>query len=200
MIRAGTMAVLALLAAAPGPVRAQGHFADRDAQYTFSGVAFPAAADTFLVMRAVRWPQTSAGVQLHYASPIAPRAQLDIYVYPVGEGDEGGHRTLREEFDGTLEGIGSYARENMEGVEVAVGEGSPVTLTGPAGTGHTGWMALTTYTQGGETRRSLLYLFEKNGHFLKYRATHGQNLHDMLDPRIERFVAESLERVVPGGR
>lgn len=188
------LAALLLMSSAE-VLSAQGHFADRSEQYHFSGVTFPAAVDTFLVLRATRWPQPALGIQLHYGSPLAPRGQFDIYVYPVPE-PEGAARSVEEEFRTAMGGIRRYADENMEGVEVTVESEDPVTITTPTGETYEGWKAHTTYRNDSSVRRSLLYVFAKDGHFLKYRITHDEERSELLDPRLRAFLEASLGRVV----
>lgn len=192
------LAVLQLSSFAPGA--AQTHFDDRDAQFTFSKVEFPAVADTFAVMSTRRWPQPARGVVIHYESPIAPAAHLDLYVSPLDRvrGSDGsiGER-VRREFERSLEGIQLYIDINREDTEVVVESTDSTVITGASGREYVGWVADVTLTTGSKSERSLLYLFEKNGSSVKYRITHERSLRSMLHEHIDAFVRETLERIQP---
>lgn len=198
---------VALLAATnlASPASAQSVFDRRSDDFTFAGVTFPAVVDTFAVLSVSRWPQVSMGVAIHYASPIASRSNFDVYVYPVP--DSLLQRTsevdrLEAEFAEALAGISEY-REGRDGVTVELDYEEPSGMAWD-GVQYHGLMGMTTLTRGTEVRRSLAYVFEKDGHFIKYRISFAREQWDGLEPRIEEFVAETLGRIrvaapVPGG-
>lgn len=182
------------------PSAAQSHFDDRDAQFIFSKVEFPAVADTFVVLSTRRWPQPELGVSIHYASPIASTAHLDLYVSPLDprqRSDESIGERVRREFERSLEGIHLYADRNREGTEVVVESTDSIVITGASGRDYVGWVADVTMETGSKSERSLLYVFEKNGSSVKYRITHERSLRSMLHEHIDAFVRETLERIQP---
>lgn len=189
-IRHRIVLLVASLALAAAPLPAQGIFADRG-QFSFGGVAFPAVADTFVVLDTRRWPDPALGVQLHYASPLDPSARLDIYVYPAdGEGAEA-------EFREAVEEIIQYTEKNREGVTVTIDTTFAVTVADAGGGEHAGWHAAARLERRGVERPSVLYLFEKEGLFLKYRITHAREHRVRLEPHVRAFIAGTLAQIGP---
>ena len=192
--------VAVLLPMSGAGIGAQTHFDDRAEQFVFSKVEYPAAADTFAVMSVRRWPQPVMGVSLHYASPIAPTAHLDIYVStlnaPAGPDATVAER-LRMDFEGSLRGIHAFAENARDETEVVEERSDSVVITDAEGRQYAGWMAEVTLKTGSKSETSLLYVFEKNGSSVKYRITHERSLRTMLSEHIDAFVRETLGRVHP---
>lgn len=190
-----------LLAAAVGsvvvaPLAAQTPFDDRDARYSFAGVQFPAVADTFAVMRVTRWPDASLGVMLGYMTPLEGSPNFDVYVYPASD-PRGGlsvEKWLEQEFDDALDDIRRFGA-GRQGVDVEVERRDTLRVVAADGREYTGWVAETLFSGGSGSRRSLLYVFEKDGWFVKYRMTYDPAHRDVVDPRIDAFIAETLAGV-----
>lgn len=184
------LAAIGVLAATPATAGAQGLFEHRGS-FSFGDVAFPAVADTFAVIRAERYQEPALGVHLQYATPLDPSASSDIYVYPVD--DDG----LEGEFRDAVQGIVVYAERNREGVTATIDTTRAVTIADAGGRTHEGWVAVARFERRGAERPSFLYLFEKDGHYLKYRLTHAAPLRLRLEPHIAAFLAETLATIAP---
>lgn len=187
------LAVLLTLLLGAGPAGAQGIFDDRGERFSFGGVAFPAIADTFVVLDTRRWPNPALGVQLHYASPLDPSARVDVYVYPADA--DGAEAELGE----AVQEILRYTEENRDGVTVTIDTTHALTVTDPGGRAHAGWHAVGRFERQGNERPSLLWVFEKDGLFLKYRVTHAPEQRVRLEPHLRGFLAETLGAIAPAG-
>lgn len=187
----GAVAML-MLCTFPGPGAAQAPFETRGETFSFSGVSFPSVVDTFAVMQVHRYPNPKFGVQLQYRSPVAPRMPFDLYVYPVDEERAESTERVKSEFDEALEGVRAYPTED---VEVTIEATDSVAFRTDNGVIFKGWMAEIRMDGGAAPQTSLLYVFEKNGWFMKYRITHYRALRTALQPRVEAFLVGTLEDV-----
>ena len=176
------------LATLPGAATAQDLF-DDEAVFSFGGISFPAAVDTFAVMSTNRYPDPALGVHLHYRTPLDPSASLDIYVYPTREGG------LEAELQKAVQDIIRYTEENRQGVTATVDTTHAITITDAAGRSHDGWVATARFERRDNVRPSFLYLFEKDGRYLKYRVTHAAPLRQRLEPHLHAFLAGTLAAV-----
>lgn len=152
---------------------AQAPFETRGETFSFSGMSFPSVVDTFAVMQVQRYPNPNLGVQLQYRSPVAPRMPFDLYVYPVDEEKAESTEMVKAEFDEALEGVLAYPRE---GVEVMIESTDSVAFRTDNGVLFNGWMAEIRIDGGAAPQTSLLYVFEKDGWFMKYRISHYRSL------------------------
>ena len=177
--------IVLVLATIPAAGSAQGLF-DRQATFSFGGISFPAAVDTFTVMGTNRYPQPSLGVHLQYRTPLDPSASLDIYVYPTREAG------LEAELGVAVQDIIRYTEENRQGVTATVDTTHAITLTDAAGRTHDGWVAIARFERRGDIRPTVLYLFEKDGRYFKYRVTHAAPLRQRLESHLDAFLAGTL--------
>ncbi len=157
----------------------------------FAGVTFPSVVDTFQVMRVARWPDPALGVALTYMAPGIP-SELSVYVYPASQ-------DLKAEFDQAMQGISVYAEQNRDGVTVTIDGEEPVELTAADQEVYSGWKGTTTMRRGSRAQQSLLYVFEKDGGFVKYRVSYGRELRALMEERVETFLEETLESVGAAG-
>ncbi len=189
------VALIAWSVALPTLGNAQDAFETRGERFEFSGVSFPSVADTFAVMMVQRFPNPSAGTQLQYRSPIAPRMPFDIYIY---EADlrAGTEEAVRQEFDTALEGVEAYSRED---VEVTTESSDTITITAVDGVSYRGWRGQFRLDRGSASQTSLLYVFVKNGWFFKYRISVERALRTFLEPRVQAFLRQTLADVAIDG-
>jgi len=183
--------ILAAFAAAPG-LSGQQSVSSFEGDYLFGGVTYPSVADTFRVMAASRWMDPELGVGLTFAAMGFP-AELTIYVYPADQG-------LDAEFADALGEIETYAASNREGVNLEVEGRESVRVTATDGNEYSGHLGNTVMRQGTSSTNSLLYVFEKDGWFVKYRISYERAMVRLMEPRIETFLSETLGSIgVPIG-
>lgn len=176
------LAVLFVAALALGtPARAQ-EGPSAVEQSLFGGVAFPLQVGEFEAMRLTRWPDPAMGVGITYLIQGVP-GEFSVYVYPAGD-------DLEVEFDKAMEGISVYAEQNREGVSVEV-EGSDSVIVA----GHVGYLGVTRMSGARGDARSLLYVFEVDGSFLKYRISYAPSLRTMLEDQLQEFLRVTLESI-----
>jgi len=175
------------LMAAPS-LSAQAEVSSYEGTYRFGGVTYPSSADTFRVFRTARWPDPSLGVALSYLSP-AFKAELTVYVYPSDQ-------TLTAEFDEALAELQTYTQQNREGVEVTIEETGVVDVGVAGDARFDGHLATTTLRQGSSAHVSLLYLFEKDGWFIKYRISYERSIRTLMEPRVSEFLTTTLAEIV----
>lgn len=163
-----------------------------DELWVVGDVQVPAVADTFVLMRVQRYSQLSLGVGLVYGGPLSQGLQLSIYIYPPPTGVV---NAVMFEFESAVRDVRAYARQRSE-MTVTVKKEEPYTLS-TGGVTLDGMFAEAEYTQSGSTRRSLVYVFEKDGFILKYRVTHDSDappeLQDHLDAWL-RATAQQIQR------
>lgn len=188
------IALAAALLEAPAPLPAQETAPAVDAR--FGGVAFPDVAADFTALRVNRWPDPALGIGITYTSPNTP-AELTVYVYPVP--DDAPDDYLKEEFDESWQTIRTYAETNRDGVEVELGATEPFEVTGDDGVVRSGWRGDAIMRRGPTARTTLLYLFEKDGEYIKYRMTYERASSRLLEPRIMRFLVVTLGAIAPAG-
>ena len=177
----------------PGPPLAA-QDGTKAASARFSGVAFPDAAADFTALRVSRWPDPALGIGITYMSADMP-AELTVYVYPVPDDAPDDH--LQREFDESWQTIRTYAETNRDGVEVELGGTRGFEVAGADGSVYAGWRGDAIMRRGPTARSTLLYVFEKGGEYIKYRMTYERASSRLLEPKIERFLAETLAAIVP---
>lgn len=178
--------------ACPSLAVAQGHFADRTAQFTFSGVSFPSVVDTFAVIQVSRFPQPELGVLLRYLTPADRGGRFDLYVYPARDDQ------ARPEFDRALESMESLAEQNRQNPKMSSETIDTVTITDSSGRSYIGWRAEGIAGTGVASARSLLYVFVKEGSYFKYWLTYSAALDADMRSRADAFVRETFHRVTVG--
>lgn len=174
------------------PGTAQAPFETRGETFSIFGVSFPSVVDTFAVMQVQRYPNPNLGMQLHYRSPMAPRMPFDLFVYPVDEEKAESSEMVKAEFDEALESVRAYPRTN---VEVTIEGTDSVAFRTDNGVLFEGWMAEIRMDGREGTQTSLLYVFEKNGWFMKYRISHRSSMRTALQDRVKAFLVGTLEDV-----
>ncbi|MDX1494109.1 MAG: hypothetical protein R3253_08630 [Longimicrobiales bacterium] len=162
-----------------------------DQPWVAGEVEVPAVADTFALVRIERYPDLSLGVGLHYGTPFYGNIDLSIYVYPPRPNAS---RPAETEFHQAVSDVREYASRQEWTVDVRRQE--PFTLETPAGTSFEGFVAEAVYTQGRDSARTWVYVFEKEELILKYRITYAEGgAPPDLDERILRWVAQTAEGI-----
>lgn len=161
---------------------------------TFGGVTFPETVNTVTVIQAYRWLDSGLGVSLTYV-PITTEveAEFTVYVYPLP--DSSGTEYLRAEFDAALGELAQYTDQNRDGLEISLDREEAVEIVTGDGRVYTGWRAATTLKQEGMALQSLVYVFEKDGSFVKYRISYLRSLRVMMAPRVDDFLRETLTQI-----
>jgi len=187
---------------APLQARAQNIFSEGGEEFSFAGVTFPSVVDSFAVLRVTRYPQRELGVVLHYSSPLDRSLRFDLYVYPVNPGDSTalGNERAEVEFERSLMGLTGYAEQNPSRLQVLVDERGPVTVITASGQALEGHRASAGATEAGVAHRSLLYVFKMGTFYLKYRLSYAAAIEERIHPRVDAFLAESLDRTRLGAR
>lgn len=151
-----------------------------------AGVRFPMAVGTFDVVRVQITPVARLGVVANYATPLQSRSDFTLYVFSNGD-------SVEQQFEGALENLSGYLESQGDSVTTfTLGERGPVEIEGTDGVTYAGRRAIGTYDREGARRRTWLYVFEKHGQLVKYRATTPEDDVDVVAPRVERFVAATL--------
>lgn len=187
-----TAVLLCLIIASPSRAVAQGHFADRKAQFTFSGVNFPSVVDTFAVLQVTRFPQPALGVVLRYSTPVDRVARFDLYVYPAPDDQ------ARPEFDRALESMNTVAEQSRQNLQLSSEAITSVTITDSSGRSYIGWRAERTAGEGGASVRSLLYVFVKEESYFKYWLSYSAAADAEMRSRADAFVHATFDRVTVG--
>lgn len=152
----------------------------------FGGVSFPSQIGDFTAMRATRWPDPALGVGITYRIDGFP-GEFSVYVYPAS-------KELAAEFEQAMEGISIYAEQSRDGVSVEV-ESSEATAVGDIA----GFVGVSHLSGPRGDSRSLLYLFERDGHFFKYRVSYEPAMRSMLEEPLADFLRTTLESIgLPG--
>ena len=186
-----TCLVLALFGSTPTTAQ------EPNQNWTFDALSFPAVIDSFEVLSANRWPGVpELGTTVKYVTDIDPSAELDVYVYLVSA-DRVGSDSARAfaEFDVAMVGIREYA-ENQRGAEITIDEEQPHDVVATDGRSYAGQLARFTLRRGGERLRSILMVFVRDEHYVKFRMTYNPAMRVLLQPRLEEFTARVLAEVV----
>lgn len=146
--------------------------------FVFAGVTFPAEVERFRAMRSTRWDDPALGVGLTYLAQGVP-AEFSIYVYPA-------QKSLDDEFQEAMDAISIYAQQNRGGQAVEIQSTDSVSV------GDTDGRVGVTLMGGA---RSLLYVFEKDGSFVKYRLSYEPALRVALEEEIASFLETTLDRI-----
>jgi hypothetical protein len=179
----GLFAALATLAP-HAQVAAQAATDDVRATGRFDGVAFPSTIGSFRAVRAEAFADPALGMSVRYVAP-GTRAAATLYVYPK-------RATLEQEFDSSVRSITAYAERSGGRLTAAVDSTDTLTVAG-----RPGRYALLRMTNDGSAERSLLYLFERETHWVKLRISMDPALRVALAAPMAAFVERTVEAVVP---
>lgn len=168
-----------LVAAAAAPSEAQDAGAELDLS-VYAGVTFPTDVGDFQALRVTRWPDASLGIGITYVIPRFP-GNFSLYVYPAVE-------DLEAEFETAMDEVGQYTEQNGLTMEVD--------STGPAMVaGIEGFVGITELTGPRGSSRSLVYVFEKDAAFLKYRFTYDPAMRTIIRERLDDLIETTLSTV-----
>jgi len=187
-VRGSPIVVAALSALTLGsPVAAdQSLYESPDATAQVAGVRFPMAVDTFDVIRIRVTPVAGLGFGASYATPLQTGSDFTLYVFSNGD-------TVEEQFESAVGDLSGYLESQGDTVTTfTLEERGPVEIEGTDGVRYAGLRAVGTYDREGNRRRTWLYVFEKDGQLVKYRATTPEPEVEVVAPRIEAFVAGTL--------
>jgi hypothetical protein len=162
----------------PSGAWAQASEEPSEGDFLFGGVSFPSEVERFRAMRSTRWDDPDLGVGVTYFAQGVP-AEFSIYIYPSRKG-------LDAEFQEAMDAISTFAERGRGGQSVEVQSTDSVVVAGVDG--RLG------VTRMGDVR-SLLYVFEKDGSFLKYRLSHEPALRVALEEEIALFIETTLEGI-----
>lgn len=182
-----TVVATLVLAVAAHPLSAQQTlYESAAATAEVAGVEFPMVVDTFDVIRIRAAPVAGLGLIASYATPLQTRADFTLYVFSNGD-------TVEEEFASATEQLSTYLETQEDSLTTfTLDERGPTEVRGTDGTPYAGYRAVGTYDREGERRRTWLYVFEKDGQLVKHRATTPEADVEVIAPRVEAFVAETL--------
>ena len=166
-------------------------FDTEDQLWVVGDVLVPAVADTFVLVRVQRYSQVSLGVGLVYDGPLDQSLQLTIYIYPPPTGVV---NAVVFEFESAVRDVRAYARQRSE-MTVVMKQEEPYTLSTGSGLTLDGMFAEAEYTQWGSTRRSLVYVFEKEGFILQYRVTHDSDAPPELQDHLDAWLRATAEQI-----
>lgn len=172
---------LLLAATLHTPAAAQDGSTDLDLS-VYAGVTVPTDVGEFQALRLTRWPDEALGIGVTYVIPRFP-GNFSMYVYPAA-------RDLAEEFDTSMESIRQYAEQNSDGMTVEEDSTSTITVNG-----RDGFLGVTQLSGTRGDSRSLLYLFEKDGSFIKYRFTFDPAMRTIVRERLDELLQVTLEAV-----
>lgn len=169
-------------------------------ELAFHGVIAPRTVGTFTNTRANRWLDPRLGVSFTYVPESAgPAEEVTIYVYPLPDSPD--ENFLRAEFEKALADITQYTDRYRDGFEVRLDGEEKVTIVTSTDQPYSGWRAETTLLRNGPSLHSLLLVFAKDGHFIKYRISYPRSLRVLRAPEIDEFLRTSLEQLrIPQAR
>ncbi|HZD06375.1 MAG TPA: hypothetical protein VE173_15800 [Longimicrobiales bacterium] len=173
---------------------ASGARAQEPPMWLFGDVSFPSRVDTFKALGAEVSLDGPRGTALHYGTPMAPRATVDVIVQPLPGGRDD-PEVVRQEFQRTLEELERYTGNGRDRVSVSVDTVRAVSVEAGGWTFQGHVAEATVRGGGGRAGRTLAYVFAKPPSFVKIRITHAPAFKDELDPRIHTFVREILTRM-----
>jgi hypothetical protein len=155
----------------------------------FAGVGFPSAVGAFSAVRADRYADPSLGISVRYGAT-GTRAIVTLYVYPS-------RATLDEEFASAMTSITMNAAQSGGRITATIDSTDTLVVKGIEGR-----YALVQSTVDGNAERSLLYLFERDGHWIKLRISMDPALRVTLAEPLQSLIARMVESVEapPAGR
>jgi len=194
----GATLLVTMLAADEAAAQPTSIFEAPDRAWVINGFRVPAIADTFALMEVNRYQVVELGFSLVYSGPLQRDLDMTIYVYPPRVD---GEDFLRAELAAAVDEMQRYAasRRNPWTMSIKT-EGA---YSQPLSSGETleGLMAEAEYFRAGQTSRTFAYVFERDGHILKYRITYDSGAREDLWEFLDRWMIETastIREVVPG--
>ncbi len=166
--------------------------------WVINGFSVPPIADTFALMEVTRYQVAELGFSLTYSGPLQRNLDLSIYVYPPrSEGDD---RVQAELAVATSE-IHRYAASRRTPWTVSIKSEGPYSQPLRDGGTLEGFMVEAEYFRSGQTSRTFAYVFEIEGHILKYRITYNSDAREDLWEYLDRWMRQTASdiRLVDGG-
>jgi hypothetical protein len=150
----------------------------------FAGVGFPSSVGAFTAVRADRYADASLGISVRYTVS-GTRAVVTLYVYPS-------RATLDDEFASAVASITMNAERSGGRISAVIDSTDTLVVSG-----REGRYALVRSTVDGAAERSLLYLFEREGYWIKLRISMDPALRVTLAEPLQTLLARMIETVEP---
>lgn len=200
----GALRIVALLSVVPWPgsavsAQATSVFDFPDRMWVVDGIQVPSVADTFALVDVRRWPRLNLGFSLQYATPLSNRADLNLYVYPVPAERRNLDETevINSEFEAAVRGIYDYNAANRAGASITIDVEQETSLDLSNGEAVNGMHAEGTFERSETRRPTLLYVFVKGDHYLKYRISFDVEDRKLLEPHFTEWIRLTYEAVGP---
>jgi hypothetical protein len=107
---------------------------------------------------------------------------------------------LASEFESAWSEIQTYAASNRDGVQLDLGPRQTVEVISTEGAVHQGWLGETVMSMDQDSLSSLLYVFEKDQSYIKYRMSYELASESTIAPAVQTFLQATLATIQPPGR
>ncbi len=177
--------VLFLLAAGPAASSGQTLHESPAATAQLAGIQLPMAVDTFDVVRIRAHATAGLGIIASYATPLQGSSDFTLFVFSNGDDVEDHFESAIQEISSQIESGGGPQ------TSLTVDEQGPIQIE--AGRTYAGYRAMGTMERNGDQRRTWLYVFEKNGQLVKFRASTPEADVERITPHLDAFVEGTLD-------